>query len=50
MKLITQNDMYKINDLLSQAEEILRNTKLDNESYLINHLRSYIKMRGEKII
>ena len=49
MKELDEDDLYKVDDLMSQAEEILRLSKLDDESYLINHLRNYIRMKRSKL-
>lgn len=49
-KKLTINDMYEVDKLLSQAEEMLRNSKLDDECYLINHIRSYIRIKRDKVI
>jgi hypothetical protein len=45
MKKLTLEDMHKLDELLSEAEYILGNTILDNESYLINYIRSYIRIK-----
>lgn len=44
-KKLTKEDMYKVDELLSKAEEILRNSLLDDECYLLNHIRSYIRLK-----
>ena len=49
MKELTINDMYEIDKLLSQAEEKLRFTMLDDEMYLINNIRSYLRTKRNKI-
>ena len=46
-KKITLEDMYKVDELISQAEEILRNSLLDDESYLLNHIRNYIRIKRQ---
>ena len=43
-------DMYKVDKLLSEAEEILRNSLLDDECYLINYVRSYIRLKRRVLI
>lgn len=48
VKYITLDDFYKIDELLSKAEEILRNTKFDDECCLVNSLRSYIRIKRER--
>ena len=44
-KKLTKDDMYTVDELLSQAEGILRNSRLDDECYLINNIRNYIRMK-----
>ena len=49
MKDLALKDMYEVDSLLSQAEEILRFTKLDDECYLINNIRSYLRIKRNKL-
>ena len=49
MKKLTKEEMYKIDELLSSAEELLRNSILDDECYLLNHIRSYIRLKSNRI-
>jgi hypothetical protein len=48
-KKLTIEDLYEFDRLLSQAEEILRNTRLDDECYLVNHIRSYVRIKRNQI-
>jgi hypothetical protein len=49
MKNLTIQDMYKFDRLLEEAEEMLRNTILDEESYLINYIRSYFRVKRGRL-
>ena len=47
MKEMKRNDWYDLDKKLSEAEEMLRNTKWDDECYLINHIRSYLRIKRD---
>lgn len=49
MQEISIEQMYEIDNLLSQAEEKLRNTRFDDESYLVNSIRSYLRVKRNTI-
>jgi hypothetical protein len=49
MKNLTIQDMYKCDHLLTEVEEMLRNTVLHDESYLINYIRTYIRVKRERL-
>lgn len=49
MKIITIENMYDIDQLLSEVEEKLRNSVLNDECYLINNLRSYLRLKRDRL-
>ena len=49
MQNITKEQYHEFIELMEKAEEILRLTELDDESYLLNHVRNYVRMRYSKV-
>ena len=45
MKILKIDDFYDIDKRLSDVEEIMRNSQLDNECFLVNSLRSYLRIQ-----
>ena len=45
LRKLTIDDMREIDRRLSDVEAMLSNTKLDDESYLLNHIRNYIRIK-----
>lgn len=49
MKNITLEDFYKIDKLISEVEELVSNTVFDDERFLLNYIRSYVRIKRQRI-
>ena len=49
MKRLEKDEYEDIIKSLEYVEGVLRYTELDDESYLINHIKSYFMMKYNKI-
>ncbi len=47
-KKLTKDELYEIDDILESVESKLRFSNLDDESYLINHIRAFIRLKGKR--